>query len=123
MTEPDPVYQYARRVLEPFLAERGFTLAAECHYPEAFGSAHADYRRRGLRLQLIWDGKDRWLWMTYAVQRENIHPQLADFRDLEASQSESLGPIHVIREGPLMEQRVAHLRAKLVAFLDRAPAV
>ena len=121
MSEPDAVYRRAREVLEPILWNDGFRLAAECHYPESFGSAHADYKRRGLRLQLNWDGKDRHLWIIYARSEGNTHRD--EYRGLETEPEPVGTPAIFLREGPTAERRIAALAEKLVAFLDREGAV
>jgi hypothetical protein len=120
---PDSVYQQARATLEPLLEARGFQLAAECHYPEAFGSAHAEYRRRGMRLRLIWDGKDRWLWMSHAPQANNAMPREDTYRDLEASDAGPAPSALMLRQGPAADGRIRQLIDRAVAFVDRASAV
>jgi hypothetical protein len=119
VSEPDIVYRRARETLDPILSEKGFTLAAECHYPESFGSADAEYKRRSLRMRLIWDGKDRWLWMTYAPQPGNSHPRSDAYRSLESGEQQAGTPARFLREGPTAEGRIGQLAAQLVAFLDR----
>ena len=123
MPEPDSVYQQARATLEPLLEARGFQLAAECYYPDAFGSAHAEYRRRGMRLRLIWDGKDRWLWMTHAPQVENAMPREDTYRDLEASAPGSGLTALTLRQGPVADERIRQLIDRAVAFVDRVSGV
>lgn len=123
MSEPDSVYQQARTTLEPLLEARGFKLAAECHYPEAFGSAHAEYRRRGMRLRLMWDGKDRWLWMTQAPQMNNASPLEDTYRDLETADEEPAPSALMLRQGPVADERIRRLVDRAVAFVDRVSAV
>src|SRR5918998_3883710 len=106
MSELDPVYRQARASLDPVLEARGFRLAAECHYPDAFGSAHAEYRARGIRLRLIWDGKDRWLWVTHAPQIDSAIPRDQSYKDLEASGAGSPPSARVLREGPIADERI-----------------
>jgi hypothetical protein len=123
MSEPDIVYRRAREILEPILAGRGLALAAECHYPESFGSAQADYKRKGLRVQLIWDGKDRWLWMTYAALEGNRYPRSDEYQSLEPLNDAAATPSTVLREGEAAERRIASLAERLTVFLDRDRAV
>ena len=123
MSEPDIVFRRAREVLEPILSSKGFTLAAEYHYPEVFGSAQADYKRKGLRLQLVWDGKDRWLWMTYAAPEGNRYPRPEEYRSLEPVSASPVTSAIVLREGEIAERRIAALAERLTAFLDRERAV
>jgi len=58
----DAVVARARELLEPLLEEHGYRLAAEYFAPAAFGSVHSDYGSQTHRLEMAWDGKDRWLW-------------------------------------------------------------
>src|SRR6267378_2742432 len=77
-------FAQARTTLEPKLELLGFRSASEAYYPEAFGSAHAEYSRRGRRVRLVWDGKDRWLWFQITVPGV-LHPSTKDWTDLEQS--------------------------------------
>jgi hypothetical protein len=120
MIEPDVVYQQARATLDPLLKARGFQLASECHYPEAFGSAYAEYRRPGMRLRLTWDRKDRWLWMTHASQVDKAIPPDDMYRDLEASDAGALPSALMLRKGPVTDERIRQLVDRAVAFVDRA---
>jgi len=121
--EPDLVYRKARETLEPVLRNHGFELAAECYYPEAFGSAHAEFKRTGLRVRLVWDGKDRWLWMSYAPQEGDAHPKPGTYRSIGSPAEEASTPALVLRDGPTAERRIRQLTDQLVAVLDREAAV
>ena len=85
--ELDPVYRTIRDALEPELTAQGFRLASERHDYAAFGSAQTEYYRRGLRLRLTWDGKERWAWVTYAPQPTSAFPRPDTYRDLDAGRS------------------------------------
>jgi len=110
---PEP-FAAARADLEPVLEAVGFRLAGESYHPEAFGSASADYRQRGRRLRLIWDGKDRWLWLE-ASPAGNDHPTAADYRDVEKLVGRA--PAGFAVEADLIQERLMQLRAALQELL------
>jgi hypothetical protein len=84
----DPTCERARARLEAVLDEFDFQLAAEYHLREAFGSAEAEYKRRGLRVRLTWDGRDRSLWFEVApASGPNVHPLPGAWQDLESASS------------------------------------
>jgi len=111
---PDP-FRLARSQLEPALASAGFRLATECYDPEAFGSVYTEYVGRGRRLRLIWDGKDRWLWIEAGPAGEE-HPSLADWHDLEREfeiASDRITPV----DAQTAPARLANLKSALDAML------
>jgi hypothetical protein len=71
-------FQRAIAVLSPALGELGFELAVEHYDYLSFGSAYAEYRRRGLNLRLLWDGKEQ------ALRAESSPPTLQSWTNLEA---------------------------------------
>jgi hypothetical protein len=121
--ELDPVYLQALRELEPVLEQLGFELAAEHHYPDAFGSANAEYRRLGARVELVWDGKDRHLWLRGARVDGRAHASPAAWRDLEAEADGRPHASIVLRLGPVADARIASLAESLRAFGTAARAV
>ena len=81
--ELDPVFLAVLSVLEPALSELGFRLVSETHHFASFGSAETEYHRRGVRLRFIWDGKDRWTWLTAAQQPSSAFPRPDTYRDID----------------------------------------
>jgi hypothetical protein len=120
--ELDPVVSRARDVLEPILDRLGFALASECYSPDAFGSVNTEYRRRGHRLELVWDGKDRWLWFKVAPSGSNGVVSPESWRDLE-------GELRLIPEGQFIqpglsaETRINQLASALQQFFHLGPAI
>ena len=80
----DPVFLAIRDTFEPELDRLGFRIALESHQYDAFGSESLEYARRGARLRLQWDGKDRWAWVTVARQPSAAFPDPATYRDIDA---------------------------------------
>jgi hypothetical protein len=117
--ELNPVYEQARNRIEAVLAQYGFVLAAESHVPAAFGSAEAEYRRRGLWLRLTWDGKDRWLWIKVAPVPGAAHPLPSAWRDLEAIVGAPAAGAY-LTPGSVAEQRIATLEGALREYLAHA---
>lgn len=119
----DPVVDHARAVLEPLLERLGFTIATEHYGPEAFGSVHTEYRRRTHRLVLVWDGKDRWLWLKVAPSSPvNGMAAPQSWQDLEGA----LGVVpygKVLRVGPLAEARVTQLAAAVRRYFHLDAAI
>lgn len=118
----DPVVLQARAVLEPTLERLGFAIASEYYGPEAFGSINTEYRRRGHRVELAWDGKDRWLWLKVAPSGSNGMAVPQSWQDLEAA----LGMIpdgRFLQPGPSAAARVKQLEAALKQFFRLAPAI
>jgi hypothetical protein len=60
----------ARTVFDTLLASFGFKLSAEHVDYESFGTAWVEYYRRGLRLRLVWDGKEGFLLVLVANAEE-----------------------------------------------------
>ncbi len=71
-------------ILEPELTALGFRLDSEVYHHAAFGSADLEYYRRGTRVRLTWDGKDRWAWMNLAAQPTSAVPSPNTYRHLDA---------------------------------------
>lgn len=80
----DPILRALLEILEPELLALGFGLEAEAYHHAAFGSANLEYARRGARLQLTWDGKDRWAWMNLAQQPTSAFPRPDTYGNLDA---------------------------------------
>jgi hypothetical protein len=81
----DPVLLAIREVVESDLDRLGFHLASEKLLYDAFGSATFEYHRRGTRLRLNWDGKDRWAWLNLAPQPTSAYPHPDTYRDIDAA--------------------------------------
>ena len=81
-----PAYRTIRDTLEAELDALGFRLDADTYHYSSFGSAQAEYHRRGLRLRLTWDGKDRWAWVVYAAQPTSAFPDPRSYRDLDSGE-------------------------------------
>jgi hypothetical protein len=115
----DPVFLQARSTVEELLDAAGYQLAAESHYPDAFGSAEAEYRGRHGRIRLVWDGKDRWLGLSVAhTAASNQHPQPSEWRPLEPERSSA--PAQFLGPGALAKARIAELKEALGRHLDEA---
>jgi hypothetical protein len=112
----DPVFLKVRTILEETLDGAGYRLAAESHFPSAFGSADVEYRGRHERIRLVWDGKDRWLGLSVArVSASNQYPAAGDWRPLDLESSSA--PQQFLREGPTTDARIAELREALVRHI------
>lgn len=109
-------YVMARLQLEPILQEFGFSLASEALQPESFGSSQADYTRRGERLRLMWDGKDRWLWI--AVSTGGERPSYHQWTDLESLRGPAPAAT-MLTDGELGQARVDTLSRVLRHYLER----
>ena len=114
MRNLDPVFRTALERLEPVLYKHGLSVAAEWHCPEAFGSAYVDYKRQNLRLRLMWDGKDRWLWAQYVRPEGNAHVPSEGYLALETELP--AGSAQRLSEA-LAGRRVDELAQRLHAFL------
>jgi hypothetical protein len=114
-----PVFRTIRDALEVELAANGFRLASETLHYELFGSGSAEYTRRGMRVQLTYDGKDRWAWVTYAAQPTGAFPHPTTYRDLDADQPDT--PTYAPSLGTTEQaaERAAQLIARLRAVLAK----
>jgi hypothetical protein len=82
----DPLFEQARAVIEPVLAELGFSLAEEHYHQRSFGSSIAVYTRGSGALRLIWDGKEETLeadydsreWLQKRIERLGVTVRTAD---------------------------------------------
>jgi len=116
--ELNPVFRQAREAIEEVLDGARFRLASECHHPDAFGSARAEYRGRHERVRLTWDGKDGWLGLKVARPADsNQHPGSGGWRSLSAA---TAAPQQFLRPGPSAGARIAELRGALVRHLEAA---
>lgn len=67
--KPWPVaFERARERLAPVLEAGGFRLVSLERDENASDSAFAEYFRRALRLRLVWEGRERALWVEAARQ-------------------------------------------------------
>ena len=115
----DQVYVQARAAVEAALEQAGYALACECHHPDAFGSAEAEYRGPGRRLRLTWDGKDRWLGLASApVDGPSHHPAPSAWRSVEPTRGSA--PSQFLRLGPAADRRIVELEQALRAHLGAA---
>jgi hypothetical protein len=71
-------FQRAITRLRPTLATLGFELVVEHYDYLTFGSAYAEFRRKGLNLRLLWDGKEQ------ALRAETSPPALQSWTNIEA---------------------------------------
>ena len=118
----DAVVARAREVLEPVLASLGFSIASEHHSPEAFGSTHTEYRRRDHRVELAWDGKDRWLWLKVAPTGSNGMAVPHSWKDLEGT-LRMVPEGRFLQPGPDADARAQQLAHALRQFFHRDPAI
>jgi hypothetical protein len=116
--ELDPVFLQARGAIEPLLESKGFSIYGESHHPGSFGSAEAEYQRRGLRIRLTWDGKDRWIWLQLAAKDGNRLVKPSEWKDLETALGAPAIAVGVLRPGPLADRRIEELVAHAREFLD-----
>lgn len=112
-----PVFQSIRDAVETELAAHGFRLASETVHYEAFGSGSAEYTRRGMRVQLTYDGRDRWAWITYAAQPTGAFPHPTTYRDLDAGQPDAPTYAPILSTPEQAEARAAQLIARLRGML------
>jgi hypothetical protein len=113
----------AREALEPLLESKGFSIYGESHYPGSFGSGETEYQRRGLRIRLVWDGRDRWLWIQVAPKDGNRLAGPGDWKDMETALGAIAHAVGVLRPGALADQRVQELVSHAREFLDSEAAV
>ena len=119
----DPVFLQARGALEPLLASKGFSVYGESHHPGSFGDAETEYQRRGLRIRLTWDGKDRWIWLQVAPKDGNRLAKPGEWKDLEIVLGAPATAVGMLRLGTVADRRVEELVAHAREFLDGDPAV
>ncbi len=119
----NPVFAKARGALETLLDARGFSIYGESHYPGAFGSADVEYQGQDLRLQLVWDGKDRWLWVRVVVKNGSRQPRTEDWKDVGTVLGQPATSLGMLAPGPLADRRIDELVSHTTAFLDRGAAV
>ncbi len=108
-----PVFQSIRDALEAELLTHGFHLASETIHYDAFGSGSAEYARRGMRVELTYDGKDRWAWVTYAAQPTPAFLDPMTYRDLDAGQPGSPTYAPSLRSPRQAAERAAQLISRL----------
>jgi hypothetical protein len=87
----------------PF-GELGFELAVEHYDYLTVGSAYAEFRRRGLNLRLLWDGKEQ------ALRVETSPPALQSWTNVE-----SATPPDRRRDRARLDQLAALVRARFPA--------
>jgi hypothetical protein len=109
-----------REQLEPELVSAGFRLASDQFDPGAFGSALSEYRGPARRLRIVWDGKDRWLWIQVSRPGKE-HPAYNDWSDLEHELGLRPQAIYAVDDHSLA-RRLSELRAALQAFLASGAA-
>ncbi len=117
----DPVYLQSRTALEERLDRIGFRLTREVFDHAAFGSAQAEYRNRAHWLRLIWDGKDRSLWLSGAVSGDqHTLPGAQAWHPLDP-RSDRFAPS--LQVGPTTEARIAELLLQIDVFGHEKAAV
>src|SRR6185312_17152580 len=104
----DAIYLAARAKLEVVLGQAGFHVAAECHYPDSFGSAQTDYRGRHQCVRLTWDGKDRFLGLSVA-RVTNTGQRLAPDQWHGLEPAHAAAPVQFMQPGPSADARIAEL--------------
>lgn len=80
-------FQEAKARFDRVLEAYGFRLAAEHYDYEHFGDGWAEYSRRGIRLRLVWDGRDEVLRLGFRRQMLSRIP-LGSWVDVEATDAE-----------------------------------
>ena len=115
----DPVFLAIRDVVERDLDRLGFHLASEKLLCDAFGSVTLEYHRRGTRLKLNWDGKDRWAWISIAPQPTNAYPHPESYRDVDAP---FVAPNTMSRFLTTTEQGLARAREQLTRLASAVDA-
>jgi hypothetical protein len=78
----------------------GFSLAVEHFDHHAFGSVYVEYRRRGMWIRVIWDGKESALLAHVSPARENV------WTDVEAMSGSAPKPL----DRDLDDERIERLR-------------
>jgi hypothetical protein len=117
--EINDIYLAGRVAIEAVLDSAGFRLASECHYPDSFGSAHAEYRGHHQRVRLVWDGKDRFLGLSVArVTNGSQHPAPDHWQSLEPV--DAAAPVQFLNPGPGAQKRIAELSEALRSHLEAA---
>ena len=119
----DPVFLQARDAIESVLSKYGFRVHRESSYPGAFGSAEVQYRHRAHWLQLSWDGKDRYLWLSGAVSRDqHTFPGAAAWHALDPPPSTNR-PALFLQPGPLTDARIREMLDQIELFRVSRAAV
>lgn len=118
----DIVVTRAREKLEPLLSRRGYSLRAEYLSPAAFGSVHSEYGNRTHRIELAWDGKDRWLWLKVGRVEKDGEPVPLRWQDLESVLGLTAAG-QWLRAGVVADERIRSLAGALQTFLDHDPAI
>jgi hypothetical protein len=114
-----PVFQTIRDAVEAELAAHAFRLASETIHYATFGSASAEYTRRGMRVQLTYDGRDRWAWITYAAQPTGAFAHVTTYRDLDADQPDMPTYATSLSSPEQAAARAAQLIGRLRAVLAK----
>jgi hypothetical protein len=112
---PEP-FQRARAGLTPTLEACGFRLLSLEHEEEGNGNAFAEFGRRGLRLRLVWENRERALWVEAA--RTEGAQVVSRWTDIEWAVAGERLPLN----HNLTESRTATLLQALGRFLaDQRP--
>jgi hypothetical protein len=104
-------FERARERLVPVLEAYGFRLA-EVERPAREGeNAYAEYFRRGIRLRLVWEGRERALWVESA--REVSAQIVSRWTDVEWSVAGARLPL----DTDLSDARLERLATAVESFL------
>jgi hypothetical protein len=110
----------AKETIEPVLRAAGLRFVSIDRERGGSGHAIAEYRRRGERLRLVWEGSERVLWIEAA--RERDAQIISRWTDIEWILAGTRLPLS--RETG--EERIGQLVMALVEYLqrgERPPAV
>lgn len=90
-------FRTAKVRFDQLLETYGFRLAVEHYDHEHFGNGWAEYSRRGIRLRLVWNGREGVLALTYQRRMLSRIP-LGTWVDVEATDAD---PRPFVRDGSL----------------------
>jgi hypothetical protein len=114
----DPVWTQCLQRIEPMLAAVGFRLASESAHYSSFGSAVVEYENARARIEVVWDGRDRWIDVRVA---RSTRPHTWDaFEALPVEPPQSNPRAHVLRPGVIADEYIENIVRALQAFAQAA---
>jgi len=108
-----PQFLLTKEALDPVLLAAGLRFAGMERLPDSSGTATAEYSGRGRRLRLVWEGRERALWIDAA--RERDAQIVSRWTDIEWSLAGTALPVNC----ELSDDRIAELVLAAVEFLNR----